>query len=225
MRSGGCFMFLNIDCKPIHYEKSGSGQPIILLHGNGENLSIFKECTNLLKHFFTVYAVDMPGHGKSYHPDELHYETQAKAIYSFIQALNIEKPVLYGFSDGGIVGLLLASEYPNLLSKLIVSGVNIHPYGLKAINRLNTKIRYLATKSKKALMMLAEPNITRKDLGKIKVPTFLTVGEYDCVRPAHTKLICKHIKNCHLKVFKQHLHGSYVVHSQQIAKYILATQE
>lgn len=215
-------MFLNIHGRQIHYDKRGTGQPIILLHGNGENLSIFKECTDLLQRFFTVYSVDLAGHGRSYRPDELHYETHASDIYAFIQSLGLQKPVLYGFSDGGIVGLILASKYPSLLSKLIVSGVNIHPYGLKSINRLTTKMRYLATKSKKAWMMLAEPNITRKDLAKIKIPTFLTVGEFDCIRLAHTKFICKHIKNCRLRIFKNHLHGSYVIHSKQIAEYILA---
>ncbi len=215
-------MFLNIDGNLIHYQKSGSGQPIILLHGNGENLSIFKECTDMLQHFFTVFTVDMAGHGKSYRPNELHYESQATDIYAFIQLLKIQKPLLYGFSDGGIVGLILASKYPNLLSKLIVSGVNIHPYGLKTINRFITRARYLVTKSKKAWLMLAEPHISRKDLAKIKIPTFLTVGEHDCIRLAHTKFICKYIKGCKLRVFKRHLHGSYVIHSQQIAKYILS---
>ncbi len=216
-------MFLTIGGNRIHYEKTGNGQAIILLHGNGEDLRIFKESVDVLKHSFTVYTLDMAGHGKSYKPKELHYDSHATDVYNFIQTLKIEKPVLYGFSDGGIVGLILAYRYPQLLSKLIVSGVNLDPSGLHCITRLHTKINYFITKSKKAWMMLKEPNITIKELAKIKVPTFLTVGQFDCIRFAHTRFIASNIIGSRLKVFKHALHGSYVVHSKQIAKFILAT--
>lgn len=218
---GGC-MFLTIKGNQIHYKKSGSGRAIILLHGNGEDWKIFKESIDLLQNSFTVYAIDLPGHGKSYRPKELHYESHASDVYDFIQALQIEKPVLYGFSDGGIVGLILAYRYPNLLSKLIVSGVNINPNGLNCVTRFRTGVSYLITKSKKAWLMLKEPNITKTQLAKIIVPTFLTVGQYDCIRLAHTKFIAENIIGSRLKIFKHCLHGSYVVHSKRIAKYILA---
>ena len=48
-------------------------------------------------------------------------------IIEFIKKLIIDKPILYGFSDGGIIGLLVAIKEPTLLSKLIVSGANITP--------------------------------------------------------------------------------------------------
>ena len=53
---------------------------------------------------------------------EFHYSDMAEDVKCFIEALKLEKPVLYGFSDGGIVGLLVVSTYPGLLSRLIVSG-------------------------------------------------------------------------------------------------------
>ena len=48
-------------------------------------------------------------------------------IIEFIKKINIEKPILYGFSDGGIIVLLIAIKEPNLLSKIIISGANITP--------------------------------------------------------------------------------------------------
>ncbi len=215
-------MFLDINGKKLHYVQDGSGIPIVLLHGNGENLTIFRESIELLRQTFTVYAVDMAGHGKSSYSGEMHYDALADDIYGLIRALNLKKPLLYGFSDGGIVGLILAIKYPDLLSKLIVSGVNLDPAGLNAVTRFQMRLRYLMTRSKKIWMMLTEPHLTKQDLRKIKVPTFLTAGQYDCIRREHTNYICTNIRNCHMKIFRHCLHGSYVIHSKRIAKYILA---
>lgn len=214
-------MFLDVNGNRMHYEKNGSGQAIILLHGNGENLTIFRESIALLKNHFTVYAIDMADHGESYRPKKLHYESHVADIYAFIHELNIERPVLYGFSDGGIVGVMLAYKCPDLLSKLIISGVNIDPLGLKVYSRLGMKIKYAFTKSEKTRMMLTEPNISAEDLSKIVIPTFITAGQFDVIRPAHTRFIADHIRGSQLQIFKHQTHGSYVVHSDKIAKYIL----
>ena len=47
----------------LYYEKYGEGQPLILLHGNGENHKIFEKSIAVLKEHFTVYALDSRGHG------------------------------------------------------------------------------------------------------------------------------------------------------------------
>lgn len=214
-------MFLNVNGNRIHYEKNGNGRAIILVHGNGQDLTIFRESITLLKHSFTVYALDMAGHGKSYQPEKLHYESRAADVYAFIRQLNIEKPVFYGFSDGGIIGLILAFRHPDLLSKLIISGANINPYGLKRSARLGMKIRHRFTKSEKIRTMLTGPNISVEDLSHITVPTFISAGQFDLIRSAHTKFIAQNIKGSHLRIFKYQFHGSYVVHSNKIAKYIL----
>ena len=115
----------------LNYDVVGSGYPIILLHGNGENYTIFNKLIDKLKEDYTVYAVDSRCHGESDDTEEVSYNLMAEDIIAFIKELNIENPMLYGFSDGGIVGLLVAIKEPELLSKLIVSGVNINPKGLK----------------------------------------------------------------------------------------------
>ncbi len=214
-------MFFHVNGNKLHYEKSGSGQAMILLHGNGEDLTIFKESVALLQHFFTVYTIDMAGHGKSYQPDELHYESHAADVFAFIHGMHIEKPIFYGFSDGGIVGIILAYKYPQLLSKLIISGANVNTQGLNWLVRLGMRIKYMFTKSEKTKLMLTEPNVSADDLSKITVPTFVTVGQYDVIRPAHTRFICENIKGSQLRIFRHHLHGTYVVHSNKIAKYIM----
>ena len=51
-------------------------------------------------------------------------------IREMIIQLDLKDVIYYGYSDGGVVGLLLASQYPQLISKLIVSGANLHPRGV-----------------------------------------------------------------------------------------------
>lgn len=214
-------MLIEANGKTLHYEVAGSGTPLILLHGNGEDLHIFKESTALLKEFFTVYALDFAGHGESQAVEELHYATHAADVYAFIKALHLEKPMLYGFSDGGIVGLMLAYQHPNLLSKLAVSGANLEPNGLKRMPLLGMKLRYAFTRSKRTKMMLQEPHITWSDLEKITVPTLVLAGEFDLIREEHTRSIAAHILGSKLQILKGELHGSYVVHSEKIARLLL----
>lgn len=214
-------MFIEVNNIKLYYEKAGNGYPIILLHGNGENHHIFDTTVNILKEYFTVYTIDTRGHGESSNVSELHYNEMAEDIYSFIHKLKLDKPILYGFSDGGIIGLLLSIKYPNLLSTLIISGVNTNPNGLQKKWLILFKIIYKFKKTKEYKLMLEEPNITIDMLHKITVPTYITVGSKDVIRKKHTNLIHNNIPNSKLKIFDNEDHGSYIINSDKIAKYLL----
>lgn len=215
-------MFQEVPGGMLHYQQWGSGHPLILLHGNGEDLTIFNEAAQVLSERFCVYALDLPGHGRSHRPQVLHYRHIAQAIRSFIRSLGLDKPYLYGFSDGGIIGLMLAIDSPHLLSKLVISGANLEPEGLGLFTRMRTAVRCRLTGSEKAQMMLSGPYISTQSLGSITVPTFITAGQFDCIKPAHTRLIAASIPGSRLDIFPGQLHGSYVVHSPKIAHYLLS---
>ncbi len=214
-------MYIETSKVKLFYEKSGNGSPLIMLHGNGEDHTIFDKAVSVLKQHYTVYTVDTRGHGKSSAVKELHYEDMADDIYEFITLLGIDKPVLYGFSDGGIIALLSAIKYPELLSEIIASGVNAQPNGLKAIYLITYKISYFFNKSERIKMMLSEPNITDEMLRKIKIPTVITAGSNDMIKHSHMKHIAECIPNSSFTVFKGELHGSYIVNSTNIAEFIL----
>ena len=135
-------MFVQLNSIKMYYKRYGSGRPLILLHGNGEDHTIFREVIKPLSKNFTLYLPDARGHGRSSGTEEFHYMDMASDMVQFIKKLRIESPAFYGFSDGGIVGLLLASKRPGLLSHLIISGANINPEGLKAELRIPLKISY-----------------------------------------------------------------------------------
>ena len=92
----------------LFYEQTGEGRPLVMLHGNGEDHTIFDEAVEVLSNRFTCYAIDSQGHGQSDEVDELHYADMASDLLAFLEELDLRDVVLCGYSDGGIVALLAA---------------------------------------------------------------------------------------------------------------------
>ena len=204
----------------IFYEVRGSGAPLLMLHGNGETHAIFNEAANLLARYYSVYTPDTRGHGASSAVSEYHYQDMASDVICFIQALGLDRPILYGFSDGGITALLVAQQRPDLVSRVIASGANACPEGLT--EDFLAEIRAAEAKQHDPLLtlMLTEPHMDERALAAIGVPVFLLAGEHDVVREEHSKWLAGVI-NCPLRVLKGQNHDSYVTHSTMIAAEIL----
>ena len=209
-------MNINVNDINLYYEIYGKGTPIILVHGNGETHQIFDVLIDKLKDNYTVYAVDSRCHGKSQKTEKISYELMAQDMIEFIKKLKINKPIFYGFSDGGIIGLLIAIKEPKLLSKLIVSGANLNPNGISKVILILSKIVYFVTRNKLVRMMVKEPNISIKDLEKINIPTYVLAGKKDVIKEEHTRLIAENIKNSTLEIVPKENHSSYIVHSEKI---------
>ena len=114
----------------LFYEQYGEGRPLVLLHGNGEDHTIFDEAMEVLGERFTCFAIDSRGHGDSDMVDELHYEDMAADLLAFLEALDLWDVVLCGYSDGGIVALM-AAPWTDRVTDLIVCGANTRPRALK----------------------------------------------------------------------------------------------
>lgn len=213
-------MKIKVNGVELYYEKYGTGKPIILIHGNQESHEIFDKLINKLKNNYEVFAIDSRCHGQSENSKEISYNLMSDDIIQFIKKLNINTPILYGFSDGGIVGLLVAIKEPNLLSNLIISGANINTNVFTAFDLILTKLFYFFTKSKYIKMMLDEPNIPIEDLQKIIIPVHVLAGEKDVIKLEHTQLIANNIKNSTLEIIKNENHGSYIIHSEKLYEII-----
>lgn len=209
-------MYIEVNQIGLFYEKAGTGPPIILLHGNGEDHRIFDVLMEQLSADYTVYAIDSRDHGKSDSVSELNYIDMMQDILLFIEAMKLSKPALYGFSDGGIVGILLAAHHPLILSKLIISGANLRPEGMKSFFMFPMRIAHFFSRNQKLNMMLTQPNINTALLSKITIPTLVLAGEKDLVKESHTKTISGCIAQSRLKILKDETHGSYVVHSKKL---------
>ncbi|MDR2651161.1 MAG: alpha/beta hydrolase [Prevotellaceae bacterium] len=209
-------MKIHVNDVYLFYTKTGSGQPFILSHGNGENHEIFDKIIDLLSARFCVYAIDTRGHGNSSKINTYNYQDIAADFVEFIKKLELKRPVFYGFSDGGIAGIIIASQHPDLLDKLIVSGANVKPQGLKNKWMFLFKTIYFFTRNPKTKMMITQPNINDCELQQIKTPTLVLAGQKDVIKEKHTLNIAAQIQNSRLKIIKGENHGSYVVHSDKL---------
>ncbi|MBE5793730.1 MAG: alpha/beta hydrolase [Clostridiales bacterium] len=206
---------------PLYYEVNGQGRPLLLIHGNGEDHSIFDRATELLAKRFQVYAIDSRGHGKSFPVKEYHYQDMAEDIRQFITGLSLEKPILCGFSDGGILGLLLSSQYPDLLGGVVACGVNTRPEGIKPGWLCLFRLMYFLNRSPLFKLMLTEPDITPKQLAAIRCPVLIAGGSKDMISRKHLEEIAEQIPGAQLRILPGEGHGSYIIGSEKIAKIVL----
>ncbi len=246
-------MVIQINSQVIHYEhtycEASHNPPLVLLHGNGEDLHIFDELIFSLRNEYEIYALDSRGHGLSAAPEVLHYRDMAEDVAGFIRQLQIPSPLVVGFSDGGIVALLLAMDHSDLISGIIPCGANTDPKALTfsarheikkalkdklaASRRLNsskedpnavesstTAAMRLAGTGALEELMLNEPSIAPSDLARISVPALVLTGEHDMVKSSDSKKIAGSIPSAKLVVLKGEDHGSYVVHSTKLGDYI-----
>ena len=209
-------MWINVNGIKMYYEMHGSGRPLIMLHGNSEDHTIFYDSRVLLSKHFTVYTMDSRGHGHSTRVEELHYCDMADDMIAFMDQLDLRDVIFYGFSDGGIIGLLAAMRCDRI-GMLITSGANLTPAGVMAPFRLIAKVAYAVTKDPKMKLMLDEPDISTDELAQIKVPTVVMAGEKDLVLGKETAKIAMAIPGAKLRIIPGEGHGSYIVSSKNIA--------
>lgn len=209
-------MYIEVNGVTLYYERTGSGPAIILVHGNAQDHRIFHETALMLKKDYTVYLLDSRSHGKSMDVKPIGYEEMAADVAGFARALKLQKPYFCGFSDGGIIGLLLGIRYPGLFKKLVLCGANSYPHGLKSWWLKIFAITEIVTGDHRRQMIQKEPNITQKELRNITVPTLILAGEKDMVREDHTRYLASMIRHSELRILPGESHGSYIVHSKKL---------
>ena len=112
--------FATIDGIKIYYETYGQGTPLLLLHGGLGSIMNFANCIPALASNYLVIAPDSPGHGRSEQTDSLSYQLLSNYISKFIDYLELDSLYIMGWSDGGVIGLILAADRPDKVRKLIV---------------------------------------------------------------------------------------------------------
>ncbi|MDR0752291.1 MAG: alpha/beta hydrolase [Christensenellaceae bacterium] len=202
----------------LYYEIIGDGaRDIIFLHGNGEDSSIFKRIAEqLAKLCFKVYLLDSRGHGKSERVQKLSYYDMACDLLEFIKYLKIQKPLVYGFSDGGIVALLAVIINETFINKILVSGINLNPNGLKLRVRIPMWCKYIFTKNDMLKLMLTQPNIGINDLKKIKAQVVVFLAQHDMVRRGHSNAIVKNVQNSKIVIVNNEKHHTYVLDNDKL---------
>jgi len=109
----------------IRYEKTGSGPPLVLLHTIRTQLEYFRSLAPILAESYTVYAIDLPGHGHSPIDPQAPFDEPylRQGVISFIETLDLTV-TLVGESIGGALALTVAATVPQRIERVFA----INPY-------------------------------------------------------------------------------------------------
>ena len=107
----------------LNYTQSGSGEPLIIIHGLFGSANNFKTLVKRFSESFTVYCVDLRNHGLSPHDDDVSIPAMGDDIIEFMDDLDIDKAHILGHSLGGKVAMQAAMNNPDRILKLIIADV------------------------------------------------------------------------------------------------------
>ena len=194
----------------LHYTEHGSGEPLILLHGNGEDSSYFERQITFFQNRYRVIAVDTRGHGKSPRGTApLTLNQFADDLRAFMDELNIASAHILGFSDGANVAMLFALAHPTRVKSLVLNGGNLFPEGLTEQTRREIDEEYeqaVAADDESLLellrLMIDEPQIDPAQLSELSMPTLVVAGTDDMIEETHTRLIAESIPNAQLAIIE-----------------------
>lgn len=213
---------IEINGQTIHYAVRGpvEGKPVVLVHGNGgSHKSMLTQAKQLAKAGYRVYSPDSRGHGLNTPLEEYHYADMTEDTFMFIKQLGLDKPALYGWSDGGIIALMLEMKHPGTCSLIALSGANLTPDCGPGFEEFKKWIYENYTPL--TAMMLAEPDIKPEELSAIKCPALVTGGTEEMISVEHTTLIADSIPNAELEIFQKEDHGSYIKRSPKMGRRLL----
>jgi pimeloyl-ACP methyl ester carboxylesterase len=107
----------------IFYREIGEGVPLILLHGGTRTHETWNPFIPHFSERFRVITPDSRGHGRTKNPGPgLSYRQMGDDLAAFIQVLDLDRPIIFGFSDGGQIALELGMRYPALARSLVIGG-------------------------------------------------------------------------------------------------------
>ncbi len=199
-----------MDIEHFYIEK-GSGDPLILLHGNGEDSSYFNGQIYEFARHYHVYAIDTRGHGRTPRGEAPFTIRQfADDLLGFMDEHSIAKAHILGVSDGGNIAMIFAMQHPELVDHLILNGANLDAKGVRRSTQIPIEIGYRiagrfsgksdqAKKNSEMLgLMVNDPNIRPEELKAIQAKTLVIAGTKDMILKSHTQLIADSIPGSRL---------------------------
>lgn len=242
--------FIEIDHLKVAYRVGGKGSPVVLLHGWGAESGTFQSVFDHLTNSHQVFSLDLPGFGLSEIPpkawDAIDY---ANLLSSFLDKHNIKKASLIGHSYGGRISIVIASEEPEKIEKVIL----VNSAGIKSKRTLKFYCKYLLARIGRIFRRFGNfgnqlanriaDKVGSKDykeagpmrdtmvksvnqdlypfLCKISAETLLIWGEDDKDTPLSAgKKMEKEIPNAKLVVLKDAGHFSYLDQTEQFLQIV-----
>ena len=207
------------------YDEDGSGEPLVLLHGGLCTNETWGAQTPVFAERFRVIAPERRGHGHTADvPGPLTYDAMASDTIGFLDKVVGGPAHLVGWSDGGIVALLVALARPDLVNKMVVMGTNYDVDGIvegvedvfanmdpngdemamfRSLYQMHSPDgpdHWPTVFGKFAEMTQREPHIPPAELGRISNRTLVVVGDDDMISLDHTAALFGLLPNAELAV-------------------------
>jgi pimeloyl-ACP methyl ester carboxylesterase len=179
----------------IYYAEQGSGPTLVLLHGGGDSGEhSFARQLDIFSEQHRIVAPDQVGQGRTPDvPGPLTYTGMMDDTAALLRKLKLKHVDVVGFSDGGILALMLAVRHPELVRRLVISGVNIAPEGLNADDledlRATQNPKPKTIDEKLAHLWATSPSETELSLAMlatIQQPVLVISGDRDAITLEHT---------------------------------------
>ncbi|MCV9938437.1 alpha/beta hydrolase [Boseaceae bacterium BT-24-1] len=154
---------------------SGSGEPIVFVHGFTTTAEFWREQTNAFSRSYKVIRINLPGHGVSPRPDDREYTIEAFAddLLKVYRTLGIDTAVLVGLSMGGTVAQSFTLSYPERVNALVLVGAT--PHGLGEDVNVNNVLRAIEELG----VVTASQNVIERSFGKAAGPELLRFAKME----------------------------------------------
>jgi len=225
----------------IWYAEFGSGAPVVFLHGGLGNSNYWGNQVRALSGKYRVIVMDSRGHGRSTRDDRpFGYDLMASDVIGLLDYLKIQKAAIVGWSDGAILGLDIAINHPERLTKLFAFAANSDPSGVADIGQSPvfnayiaraqgeyeklsaTPTQYQAFVDQISKMWETQPNFTKEQLNAIHVPTWIVDADHDeAIKRENTEFMAAQIPGAGLLLQPRVSHFSFLQDSDQFTADVL----
>ena len=216
--------YLDVAGRQVWHEVSGSGEPLVLLHGAFSGASsFFAQTPALVEAGFHVHVPERRGHVHTPDVDEpLSYSAMADDTIAYLAQELPEGAHLVGWSDGAVVALLVAQRRPDLVHRMVLIGQYYNSSGRVPDTQLDElltapeTIAFLRTEydqvspdgpahfevvyAKTMHMLATEPEIELAGLSTVTAPTLVLQGDRDEVTLAHSVEVVAALPDARLAV-------------------------
>ena len=183
----------------MYVEVDGEGPDLVLLHGGGGTVDDLAGLRAALRAGHRVILPEQRAHGRTPDEGELTYAQMAADTAALLDAMMIRDADLVGWSDGGIIALMVARDRPELVGHIVAIGANVDSAGAPdPMSEQSTAWFANATpadldfdmsveaKAKLLTMWKSGPEITVADLARVSPPVLIISGDRDLVTLEHT---------------------------------------
>jgi pimeloyl-ACP methyl ester carboxylesterase len=186
----------------LNYEESGSGPPLILLHGLAGSLDWWARNVGAFGDRYRTYRIDLAGFGGSRKLATFHLDEAVPFLSEWMDSREIPQASFIGHSMGGLIAARMAADFPGRVRRLVLVDAAFLAFDPGLSKRTTGLMRSTRSTTTEFLPMFARDvfrahprsfftatvELLRTDwssiLGQISAPTLVIWGENDTITPA-----------------------------------------